>query len=211
MPPEGVGGITAPVDDTSTLTERSDDAGNDWTLGTPIRVLLLALPVALVVAVVAIAAVIVRTPDDSPVGLGTVPAPFANSRECTDLVAALPDSLGEQSPRAPLMDPAPIGAAAWRFPAESPTAPTEIVLRCGLDRPAEFTAASPLQVVDDVQWFQISGVDQGLDASTWFAVDRGIYIALTLPSGTGPEPIQVISDVIAATLPAQPIDPAPVG
>ena len=45
--------------------------------------------------------------------------------------------------------------------------------------------------------------------STWFAVDRPVYIALTLPQGSGPTPIQEISDVIAKSLPAKAIDPAP--
>lgn len=176
-----------------------------------LRLLLLALPVLLVVTVIVIAGVIVRTPDDTPVGLGYVSAPSAGSDACTRLLDALPDQIGDDSPRAPLADPAPVGAAAWRFASESPTAPTEIVLRCGLDRPTEFTVAAPLQVVDEVQWFQISGADQGFEASTWFAVDREVYVALTLPSGTGPAPIQLISDAITATLPVRPIDPAPIG
>jgi Protein of unknown function (DUF3515) len=82
-----------------------------------------------------------------------------------------------------------------------------VILRCGLDRPAEFVIGSPLQVVDAVQWFEVA--DQG--RSTWFAVDRPVYIALTLPQGSGPAPIQGISEVIANSLPAKPIDPAPVG
>jgi hypothetical protein len=45
--------------------------------------------------------------------------------------------------------------------------------------------------------------------STWFAVDRAVYVALTLPSGSGPTPIQTLSDTIAAKLPATPIDPGP--
>jgi hypothetical protein len=45
--------------------------------------------------------------------------------------------------------------------------------------------------------------------STWFAVDRAVYVALTLPSGSGPTPIQTLSDTIAATLPATPMHPGP--
>ena len=56
-----------------------------------------------------------------------------------------------------------------------------------------------------MQWFEVT--DEG--RSTWFAVDRPVYIALTLPSGSGPTPIQQISEVIAQTVPAKPIDPAP--
>ena len=63
---------------------------------------------------------------------------------------------------------------------------------------------APIQVVDAVQWFEVT--DEG--RSTWFAVDRPVYIALTLPGGSGPTPIQEISEVIARTLAAEPIDPA---
>jgi hypothetical protein len=60
-------------------------------------------------------------------------------------------------------------------------------------------------MVNAVQWFELA--DQG--SSTWFAVDRSVYIALTLPQGSGPTPIQEISDVIVKALPATAIDPAP--
>ena len=79
-----------------------------------------------------------------------------------------------------------------------------VILRCGLDRPAEFVVGSPIQVVDAVQWFEVA--DRG--RSTWFAVDRPVYVALTLPQGSGPTPIQEISDAIAKSLPATEIDPA---
>ena len=66
---------------------------------------------------------------------------------------------------------------------------------------------APVQVVDAVQWFEVA--DSAGGRSTWFAVDRPVYVALTLPQGSGPTPIQQISDVIATTLPATEIDPAP--
>jgi hypothetical protein len=42
-------------------------------------------------------------------------------------------------------------------------------------------------------------------------VDRPVYVALTLPDGSGPSPIQVVSKAVAATMPAVPVNPAPVG
>jgi hypothetical protein len=65
---------------------------------------------------------------------------------------------------------------------------------------------SPLQEVEPVQWFELTDAGR----STWFAVDRPVYIALTLPSGSGPTPIQEISEAISQTMPAKPLDPAPV-
>jgi hypothetical protein len=160
---------------------------------------------AIVVAASAIIGVLVvavlrqAPPAQQNVAIASVPAPRADSAECRTLLDALPGQLGEYR-RAPAAEPAPPRAAAWTADGEP------VILRCGLDRPSEFVVGSPLQVVNAVQWFELS--DQG--RSTWFAVDRAVYVALTLPQGSGPTPIQEISDVIAKSLPAKPIDPAPV-
>lgn len=167
----------------------------------PPRALFIA---AIVVAVSAIIGILVfaalrqSSPEQQSVPIASVPAPKADSAECRALADALPEGLGDYH-RAPAAEPAPQGAAAWTADGEP------VILRCGLDRPAEFVVGSPLQVVNAVQWFEIR--DEG--RSTWFAVDRPVYVALTLPQGSGPTPIQEISDVIAKSLPAKPIDPAP--
>jgi Protein of unknown function (DUF3515) len=171
----------------------------------PPRALLIAAIVVAVGAVIAIltfAALRQSPPEQDAVAIATVPAPKADSAECRTLLDALPEQLGDYR-RAPAADPAPAGAAAWQTTPDGEA----VILRCGLDRPAEFVIGSPLQVVDAVQWFEVA--DQG--RSTWFAVDRPVYVALTLPQGSGPTPIQGISEVIAKSLPAKPIDPAPVG
>jgi hypothetical protein len=70
---------------------------------------------------------------------------------------------------------------------------------------------APLQVVDAVQWFRVGEEGSEPDGrSTWFAVDRPVYVALTLPARSGPTPIQTISTTIAKSLPATDPDPAPV-
>jgi Protein of unknown function (DUF3515) len=167
----------------------------------PPRALLIA---AIVVAVGAILGILLfaalrqSPPGKQTVAIASVPAPNADSAECRALLDALPDRLGDYR-RAPAAEPAPPGAAAWTADGES------VILRCGLERPAEFVVGSPLQVVDAVQWFRVG--DQSL--STWFAVDRPVYVALTLPPGSGPTPIQAISEVVGKSLPANPIDPAP--
>ena len=160
----------------------------------------IAVAVAAIGAVLAVAALRQSPPQQQPVPISSVPAPKAASPECAALMAALPDQLGDYR-RAQAADPAPQGAAAWRT--ESDADP--VILRCGLDRPAEFVVGAPLQVVEPVQWFEVADTDR----STWFAVDRPVYIALTLPSGSGPTPIQEISEAISKTMPATPIDPAP--
>ena len=164
---------------------------------------------ALAVAVLAVGTVLAvaatrRTPP-RPVAIASIPAPQAESGECRALMATLPDRLGDLNRAAPV-DPVPAGAAAWG-PAEAGGDP--VIMRCGLDRPAEFVAGTPVQMVDDVAWFRIS--DPGAGRSTWVAVDRPVYVALTLPSTSGPDPIQTLSGVLSRTMPAVPVRPGPPG
>jgi hypothetical protein len=179
----------------------SDDPGG------PPRALLIA---AVVVAVLAIGVVLViaatRQAPPQPVALPAAPAPQAGSSACHALSAVLPQRLGDYQ-RAPLAQPAPESATAWRT--GSGTDP--VVLRCGLDRPTDFVVGSAIQIVDRVQWFEVTAERQSAgDAgrSTWYTVDRPVYLALTLPSGSGPTPIQQLSEVIDQTLAPVPIDPA---
>jgi len=180
---------------------------NSQTVDGPPRPLLIAalvVAVGAVIAVLVVAAVRQRPPAQTPVVIATAPAPHADSPECRALTAALPERLGEYS-RAQLMEAAPAGTAAWQAEDGSEA----LILRCGLDRPLEFVVGTPIQVVDAVQWFRVAdGAGEG--RSTWFAVDRPVYVALTLPAGSGPTPIQAISTAIAQALPAEPVDPAPV-
>jgi hypothetical protein len=164
--------------------------------------------VAIVVAVVAVVVILVvaalrQSPAaEQPVAIVSVPAPQADSADCRALIDALPERLGDFQ-RATPATPAPPAAAAWRAAPEGEA----VILRCGLERPAEFVLGSPIQMVDAVSWFEIA--DQG--RSTWFAVDRPVYVALTLPAGSGATPIQEVSRLIAKSLPAKAVDPAPVG
>jgi hypothetical protein len=161
----------------------------------------IAVPIAVVAGLV-VAAQFYRGSLVEPVSMGAIPAPQAESADCASLLDALPEKVGDFT-HAQLADPAPAGAAAWqKFDSEP------IKLRCGLDRPYEFVKGVGIQEVNGVQWFEVSGQDSGLDASTWYAVDRPVYVAVTLPDGSGTGPIQDLSNTIAATLPAQDIDPA---
>jgi Protein of unknown function (DUF3515) len=174
-----------------------DDETHD---GPPRSLLIAAILVAAgaIIGILVVAVLRQSPPGRQPVAIASVPAPSGDSADCRALLGALPDQLGDYR-RAPAAQPAPQGAAAWTTGGEP------IILRCGLERPAEFVVGSPLQVVDAVQWFELA--DQG--RSTWFAVDRPVYLALTLPQGSGPTPIQEVSGIIAKSLPAKPIDPAP--
>ncbi len=164
------------------------------------------IAVGLVVVVLAIAAT--RHAPPQPVAIPAVPAPQAQGAPCRALVRALPENLGDYR-RVPAAQPSPAGAAAWRATSDG----EPVVLRCGLERPAGFVVGTPVQVVDRVQWFQETGPGSGSEAgrSTWYTVDRPVYVALTLPPGSGPAPIQQLSELIDHTMPVVPISPAPVG
>lgn len=167
----------------------------------------LAIAVAAVAIFLGIAAT--RGTPSQPVAIAAVPAPAADGPQCRALVGSLPDELGDFR-RAQAADPVPPGTAAWRAGASG----DPVILRCGLDRPAEFVVGSPLQVVDgengqSVQWFRMDDADA--PRSTWVTVDRPVYVALTLPSGSGSGPIQTLSEVIARAMPAMPIRPGAVG
>ncbi|MGH3825286.1 MAG: DUF3515 domain-containing protein, partial [Pseudonocardiaceae bacterium] len=139
----------------SDITERSASIPR-WPLGVA-----LALVLALVVGVL-ITASMVRNQALGPLGLAVVPAPATDSADCARLLAALPQKLdgGELGvlERRQLRAPVPAGVAGWGEP--------PVVLRCGLDRPADLTATSRLLAVSGVQFLEL-----GAGASTWVAVD----------------------------------------
>ena len=166
----------------------------------PPRAALIAALVLAIGAVVVILAIAATHHHTAPVVVAGVPAPHAHDAACQKLMDALPPRIGDYR-RATLVQPAPVGAAAWRPAGEG----DPVILRCGLDRPADFVVGSPIQQVDRVQWFQVSQ-DQ---RSTWYAVDRPVYLALTLPPGSGPTPIQQLSELIDRTMPARPVAPSP--
>ena len=171
--------------------------------GPPRALMIAAIVVAAgaIIGVLVFAALRQAPTEQRPVAIASVPAPKADSAECRTIAQALPDQLGDYH-RAPAAEPAPVGAAAWRAAQDGEA----VILRCGLDRPGEFVVGAPIQVVDAVQWFEVA--DQ--DRSTWFAVDRAVYVALTLPQGSGPTPIQLISTAVAQAMPAVPVNPRPV-
>jgi hypothetical protein len=166
----------------------------------------LAVAAAAVIALLVVAAVRESPETPQPVALATMPAPQAGGEECRALLEALPGDLGDYR-RATLVEPAPAGAAAWQVDTGAQSSQEAVVLRCGLDRPVDFVAGAPVQVVDAVTWFRVG--EQG--RSTWVTVDRPVYVALTLPDGSGPTPIQLVSKAVAGAMPAVPVNPAPIG
>lgn len=147
------------------------------------------------------AAVTTGAPRTGPVGLVPVDAPAAGSAECALLVRSLPEAMSNGTDsvrRLPIAEPAPQATAAWGGGPGEP-----VVLRCGLNRPPELVRTAALREVSGVRWLPVTGVG----ATTWYAVDRAVYVALTIPDGTGTGPLQEISETIRTVLPAQPVRP----
>ncbi|MCB9408550.1 DUF3515 domain-containing protein [Mycolicibacterium sp.] len=170
-----------------------EDAPPRWLMIAAILLTLTALGTVLAVAAS-------RRSPPAPIPIVAVPAAQASTPECRALLGELPDRLGDYQ-RAATADPTPAGTAAWHSYSRS----EPVILRCGLSRPAEFVVGAPIQMVDDVSWFRLD--DPDLERTTWVCVDRPVYVALTLPDGSGPAPIQDLSDVIERTLTQQPIRP----
>jgi hypothetical protein len=175
-------------------------------------VLAIGLPVLLAVVVAAVALLTddgtppaPLTPDaQAPLALPAVPAPAAGSAHCRALMDRLPGELasaGQRLARRTLADPAPAGTAAWGGGQAGGRDP--VLLRCGIDRPAELTRTAPLLDVSGVRWLRLTGDG----SSTWIAVDRPVYVALTFTDEAGTGPLQDISAAITATLPAQRVEP----
>ncbi len=131
-----------------------------------------------------------------PLALAGVEAPDADAPECAKLVGSLPAKLpskGEELARLPLADPAPPAAAAWAGDQGEP-----VVLRCGLPKPAQYAPTAQLRTISTVNWLPV----EGDGASTWYTVDRPVYVALTIPDDAGTGVVQEMSATIAKVLPA---------
>lgn len=140
-----------------------------------------------------------RARREGPLALPPIPAPQAASRECAAVLEALPQQLvvgGVSVPRRPLAAPVPPATVAWGDAEHDP-----ITVRCGMDAPTELTPASQLTDISGVSWFAIT--EGGV--SSWLAVDRPVYVAVTSPEGSGTGPVQDVSAVLTRTLPKQPV------
>jgi hypothetical protein len=136
-----------------------------------------------------------------PLSVPAAAAPDASSPDCAAILAGLPRDLtvdGAQVPRRVLRQPAPPATVAWGDPRHDP-----VVVQCGLTPPTQLTPTSELLGVSGVNWLE---VDKG-QTTTWFAVDRPVYVALTLPANSGSGPLQELSSVLGSTLPARSVFP----
>lgn len=136
-----------------------------------------------------------------PLALPSVATPKAATPECAAVLAALPADLvmdGAKVPRRELAAPAPPATVAWGDAGHDP-----VTVRCGIEAPGELTPTAELLDISGVSWLRISDSQ----VTSWIAVDRPVYVALTLPANSGSGPIQELSAVLASTLPAKSVFP----
>jgi hypothetical protein len=133
-----------------------------------------------------------------PVPPVTAPAPPNASAEagpCARVLAELPLQLGALHPR--VVHTTTPYVVAWGDPA--------VVLSCGVDRPRDLRPTSGAQYFANGPahgpFYDVTSA--GDDANVWTTVDRGPYIAITVPkSYQGADILPPLSRAIAKVLPA---------
>lgn len=190
--------MTDPVTDSS--TPNTDDEPRSEPPRLLIAVIIGALVAVIVLVVVAITVSerIESSPvaDTGPLAVPSVPAPGASGQWCAALHSALPTSLADRPQRQVIGDYQSI--AAWGDPA--------IIARCGLEDPAELTCFAELATFTaadgrSVTWLRL---EEG-GSVTYIAADRPVRIAVTLPLGSGGDPVAELSEVIDTVIPSQPV------
>lgn len=175
---------------------------------------MLALP--LVVALVVLVNVVGRSEDDGGDGgpavvEGTPGGPRADlpvlevpvppvtpeaEASCPALMSALPLELAGGQSRAVRSD-TPY-AYAWDEP--------PVVLVCGVDRPEGYVVGAFTLLINGVEWYVD---DSDPDTTVWTAVDRPVYVQLTVSAETDSAPATALGPIIGAVLPAQQPQPGP--
>jgi hypothetical protein len=109
---------------------------------------------------------------------------------CPALIAALPLELTGE-PSRPVQSESPF-AYAWGDP--------PIVLVCGVERPAGLEPTSPLIQINGVSWL-VDTTDP--DEIVWTAVDRPVFVQVTVSPDTDSAPVTALGPVINDALPLQ--------
>ena len=122
------------------------------------------------------------------------PATPGTDASCPRFMSDLPVELAAQRSR-PVRSDTPY-AYAWGEP--------PIVLRCGVERPAGFVRDAQVFDIDGVSWFVD---DSDPDQYVYTAVDRPVYVEVTVPSSIDSEPVVVLSGLVTDTMPQQELRP----
>lgn len=122
------------------------------------------------------------------------PVPHVD-RPCTTLISKLPVRLVDL-PARPVDSSSPY-AVAWGAP--------PVVLRCGMPRPAGFTATAGIFTIDGVDWF----VRDDAPNTVYTAVDRSVYVEVVVPTQYPVAAVTALSRTIGTALPARVPTPGP--
>lgn len=170
------------------------DASGDPRLSPALIATLIAVPVMVIAGFIAFAALKYSGDDPAPSPIESYATGGPGAEQCGDFVEKLPAELGDFNDKT--IDDTTV---RWRKADSDP-----IVLRCGVQRPADFAPTSSLQVINPIQWFLTDTVD-GV-GQAYVSVDHRPYIAVWLPTGAGNAPITDISALIAENLTPSPLD-----
>lgn len=179
-----------PVQDQPVETGQSDEPR----LSPALIATLIAVPVMVIAGFIAFAALKYSGDEPAPSPVESYATGGPGAELCADFIEKLPAQLGEFNDKT--IDDTTV---RWRKADSDP-----IVLRCGVQRPADFAPTSSLQVINPIQWFLTDTVD-GV-GQAYVSVDHRPYIAMWLPAGAGNAPITDVSGLIAEHLKASPLD-----
>lgn len=192
-------GQTANTDhaDDATSTQRIEDGTAEESIGKAPIYVSLGLSLSLV-AVVLVGARIIGGGAPT-VTLSDLPAEHADSAECQQLIASLPDDVAGL-PRAEIAEPAPAGVAAWSSGSSgaSDNYRDQVSLRCGVDMPFQYSDYSAPQAIGDggdsgrddrsgdgstdvaTEWIEVRDQTPGSSLSTWYTTNRFPTVAVTV-------------------------------
>lgn len=168
-----------------------------------LSVISLTLAILFVIGVLISGRMVMQHARNQPIGMSALPAPDANSPECSALMAELPEEI-DGYPRAKLVDPAPEGAAAWGEFGEK-----KVSVRCGVSAPAQYTALSDLQDVGGTQWLLVGDSTPGSSMKTFYALNRAVVVALTYEDNESVDSPSEDISALLATMPTTQRDPQP--
>lgn len=155
-------------------------------------VLALSIAVVFVVFVLIGAKILVDRSVYTPVAMGPVSAPDAESQTCADITGDLPDRIADFRDVG-VADPAPEGASGYRDSGGS-----ELSLRCGVSAPAQYTELSSVQEAGGEDWLQIADATPDSGLTTWYSVGHSPVVAVTTDGTLSSGDLSGIGEAVAA-------------
>jgi len=123
-----------------------------------------------------------------PIAVSAPPANAAAESPCAQVLSALPITLGQLAPRVVHAEPDSPNVVAWGDPA--------VVLRCGVSRPAGFDPVAQVYLLGGVYWLPV----KQKNATVWTAIDRAVYVEVTVPAKQAFQPLPLLGAAVAKKL-----------